>query len=317
MRKIWLALMFLLVITLRVQFPFVIAAQVHGGEDAETTAIRRVVDLYMSADAEKIRSAFYPVANLYTSTAQTDLRIIPLEQFLANVAKGAASGAARPKISIDFIDRAGNTAVVKLTELSDAATVTDYFSLVRSNAGWKVVSKTFDVGRRVETSSTAPPKNEHAPDQNHCENSDIRAFDFMVGDWISSTSELMIDVGAHGEGVNHIEKVLGGCVLLQHRQEARDGKQLFDAYAIFAFDATRSEMRLFIVDDGHAQVYEGIWENGGWAFYRERTSDTGEIWLLRVRYVPIGKGITQTVELSKNRGKTWEKASMTTYEPKP
>jgi hypothetical protein len=207
--------------------------------------------------------------------------------------------------------------VVKLTEISDAATVTDYFSLVRSNAGWKVVSKTFDVGRRFETSSAAAPNSAHTPDQNHCENTDIRAFDFMVGDWISSTSELRMDVGAHGTGVNHIERVLGGCVLLQHRQEERDGKQLFDSYAIFAFDATRSQMRLFIVDDGHAQVYDAIWENGGWAFYRERTSDAGEIWLLRVKYVPSAGGFTQTAELSKNRGKTWEKASVATYEPKP
>jgi putative lumazine-binding protein len=61
-----------------------------------------------------------------------------LEQFLANVAKGATSGASRPKISVDFIDRAGNAAVVKLTELFDAATVTDYFSLVRSDTGWKL-----------------------------------------------------------------------------------------------------------------------------------------------------------------------------------
>jgi hypothetical protein len=232
MRKIWLALAVLLATALSAQFPFVVAAQTHGAEDAETTAIRRVVDLYMSTDAEKIRSALYPVANLYSGNAQTDLRVIPLEQFLANVAKGAASGAARPKISVDFIDRAGNAAVVKLTELFDAATVTDYFSLVRSNTGWKVVSKSFDVGRRSETSSTAAPNNAHTLDQNHCKSTEVRAFDFMVGDWMSSTSELMTDVGAHGTGVNHIEKVLGRCVLLQHRQEEREGKQLFDAYAI-------------------------------------------------------------------------------------
>jgi hypothetical protein len=67
MRKIWLALVVLLVTALRAQIPFVVGAQAHGVEDGETTAIRRVVDLYMSGDAEKIRSAFYPVANLYTS----------------------------------------------------------------------------------------------------------------------------------------------------------------------------------------------------------------------------------------------------------
>jgi len=317
MRNLRHAPLVLLVATLLAQYPLSTAAQGLDAGDSETASIRRAVELYMSGDPGKIRSAFYPAANLYTARAETDLQIISLEQFLANVAKGAASGAPRPKSSIDFIDRIGNAAGVRLTETSDAAKVTDYFSLVHSSAGWKVVSKTFDVDRGKQTSSAATVNNAQTPEQNSCEGSEVRAFDFMVGDWISSTSELMTDVGSHGTGVNHIEKVLGGCVLLQRRQEERNGKRLFDAYCIFAFDAARSQMRLFVVDNGHAQVYDGIWENGGWAFCRERTSDSGEVWLLRVRYAPGAKGFTQTAELSKNRGKTWEKASVTSYEPKP
>jgi hypothetical protein len=314
MRRLLLASMVLLGAALA-QFSFVAKAQGLHVDDPDIKAIRDVVELYISGDADKIRSAFYPIANLYTANAKINLWVIPLEQFLANVAKGAASGERRPKISVDFIDKAGDAAVVRLTETSEATKVTDYLSLVHSSAGWKVVSKNFDVAVKTESSSVAP-KNAQAADHNSCESVEVRTFDFMIGDWASSTSELLAGSGAHGAGVNHIEKALGGCVLLQHRQEERNGKQLFDAYAIFAFDAARSQMRLFVVDDGHAQVYDGIWESGGWAFYRERTSDTGEIWLLRVRYALADRGFTQTAELSKNRGKTWEKASVTIYEPK-
>jgi hypothetical protein len=306
-----------LVMLVALYFPLLALAQGGRVVEDDEAAIQHVVQLYMSGDTADLRKAFYPSANLYTATDEGALRIIPLDQFLANVAKGAAAGAARPKMSIAFSDRAGNSAVVKLTEISNAAKVTDYFSLVRSSAGWKIVSKTFTVDRKPATSTAAAPANAQAPDQNPCEKSEVRAFDFMVGDWVSSTSELMTDVGAHGTGVNHIEKVLGGCVLLQHRREEREGKELFDAYAIFGFDETSSRMRLFVVDDGHAQVYDGIWENGGWAFYRERTSDTGQIWLIRVRYAPEGRGFKQTAELSKNRGKTWETASVASYKPKP
>jgi hypothetical protein len=38
--------------------------------------------------------------------------------------------------------------------------------------------------------------------------------------------------------------------------------------------------------------------------------------LLRARYALADRGFTQTAELSKNRGKTWEKASVTIYGPK-
>jgi len=151
------------------------------------------------------------------------------------------------------------------------------------------------------------------PVQGPCSD-DVRALAFLIGDWRSATTDLEAATGAHGNGVNHIEWVLGKCAILQHRRDEKDGRQIFDSYVIWAFDAATNRMREFVVDDGnHAQVYEGIWEDGGWVFYRDRIGTADQMWLARVRYVKSDRGFMQIAELTKDRGKTWTKASTTEY----
>jgi hypothetical protein len=152
---------------------------------------------------------------------------------------------------------------------------------------------------------------------NSCLESEVHRLDFLVGDWASATSDLTPDSGTHGNGVNHIEASLGGCALIQHRYEEKNGKKLFDSIVIWAFDASTNRLREFVIsDDLHAQVYEGIWESDGWVFYRDRIGNADQMWLLRVRYVQNPKGFTQIAELPKDRGKTWTKASSTDYVPR-
>jgi hypothetical protein len=147
-----------------------------------------------------------------------------------------------------------------------------------------------------------------------CSTGEIHALDFLIGDWESATSDLVNDAGTHGHGRNHIEPLLGGCAIMQHRSEESDGKKLFDSYVIWAFDNAQNRIREFVIDDNqHAQVYEGMWEDGAWVFYRDRISDDGNVWMLRVRYAKSANGFTQTADLTKNRGKTWEKATTTSY----
>lgn len=132
-----------LVAIFAVQFVLLGAGQEANSENREAIAIRSAIKLYMSPDPARVKETFYGSANLYTEDGKGGLRIIPLEQFLSNLAKGVASGQARPTMTIDFIDYSGSAATAKVTEISDAARVTDYFSLVRDATGWKVVSKTF------------------------------------------------------------------------------------------------------------------------------------------------------------------------------
>ena len=300
----------LLAAFLTAQLGLLAAGQGGHAEDAETVAIRNAIQLYMSADPVKVREAFYPSANLFMATEKGDVGIIPLEQFLANIARGSASGQAHPEMSIDFIDRVGTAATVKMTEVSNVARVTDYFSLVRDAQGWKVVSKTFNVEHKPE--AVASPQN---AGQTLCPSGEIQALNFMAGEW--KTTESPATLSGFVSGTSRTEIILNGCAIWEHRYEEQKGKELFDAHVIWGYDVTTNRMLLFYVDDGsHAQLYEGRRENGSWAFYRERPGDGRQTVLIRVTYGQKGKGFTQTVERSTDQGHTWEVASVTSYEPK-
>jgi hypothetical protein len=157
-----------------------------------------------------------------------------------------------------------------------------------------------------------------SPAKESCANDEVHRLDFLLGDWVSATADLALETGSHGSGVNHFEAVLGGCAIVQRRYEEKDGKKLFDSMVIWAYDAALNRLREFVIsDDLNAQVYEGIWEDDGWTFYRDRIGSADQMWLLRVRYVQTPKGFNQTAELTKDRGKTWIKASSTDYIRKP
>ena len=157
-----------------------------------------------------------------------------------------------------------------------------------------------------------------SPAKPSCANDEVHKLDFLLGDWVSATADLTPETGSHGSGMNHFEAVLGGCAIVQRRYEEKDGKKLFDSMVVWAYDAALNRLREFVIsDDLNAQVYEGIWENDGWTFYRDRIGTSDQMWLLRVRYVQTPKGFNQTAELTKDRGKTWLKASSTDYVRKP
>jgi hypothetical protein len=295
--------------------PLFAAAQAPQADEKENAEIRAVIQTYISPDPTKVATAFHPAANLFMSGEQNEIRVIPLSQFLENVAKSAAAGQVRPLASIDFIDRVGNAATARITEISSSARVTDYFSLVRGSASWKIVSKTFNVERNLQAQSPPAASAGHAPGQNLCPSTEIRAFDFLAGDW--TTSESPTSNAAPATGFSRTEKILNGCAIWEHRYVERQGKELFDAHVIWGYDITTKRMLLFYVDDAsHTQLYEGRQESGSWAFYRERPDADGQPILIQVTYKPTSKGFTQTVKRSKDHGKTWDAGSVVTYEPK-
>jgi hypothetical protein len=289
------------------------AAQAQQADDPETAAIRNVVQTYISPDPVKVGTVFLPAANLYVASDQGEVRVIPLSQFLENIAKGAAAGQQRPVMSIDFIDRVGTAATVRITEISATTRVTDYFSLVRGKDGWKIVSKTFNVEHKTDAASTATPS--PATKASPCPSNEAHTFDYMVGYW--STSESPAPTVGAVTGTSRTERILNGCAIWEHRYVEQNGKELFDAHVVWGYDVTTKRMLLFYVDDAaHTQLYEGKQENGGWAFYRERPDQDGKTILIRVTYAKQERGFTQTVERSKDHGTTWEKGSVTTYGPK-
>jgi putative lumazine-binding protein len=284
--------------------------------DPEVDAIRAVADVYISADPARLRDAFLPSMNLYTTDEKEGLRTIPFAEYLQRVSANANAAREERQTSIDLVDRAGNVAIVKVTTIRPHGKVTDYLSLVRIEKQWKVVNKAFFVEPRNPSASAPQAQTQTMATDKPCSGLDHHRFDFMIGTWHT------IDPGnttvAAAEGESTVEPMLDGCIVHEHRSLTRQGKRLFDGDAYWGFDSTTKHWLLFYMDDQlHAQVYEGREEAGHLAFYRERLDPDGKLILIRVVYAPAStSSYTQAVERSSDHGATWQPGGVTTYQSK-
>lgn len=303
----------LVLATLTVGFFLAIAKAHSGTTDPEIDAIRAVADAYISADPGRLRDAFLPSMNLYTTDEKDALRTIPFAEYLQRVSANANTPHVERHATIDLVDRTGNVAIVKITTVRPKAVVTDYLSLIRIEKHWKVVNKTFFVEPR--NSSDAAQSQPKATDK-PCSAQDHRKFDFMIGTW--QTSDPGTATVAASQGTSTVEPMLDNCIVHEHRSVSREGKRLFDGDAYWGYDVTTKHWLLFYLDDqSHMQVYEGRDEAGHRAFYRERPDPDGKLILVRIVYAPVNTtSYTQTVERSSDHGATWQPAGVTTYQSK-
>jgi len=288
-------------------------AQTSNTKSDDVNAIRKVADLYISAQPANLQEAFYPTANLYTTDEKGSLRVISFNEYLDRVKKNSGSREDR-KSTIQSIQHTGNAAIVQVAINAPDVNITDYLSLVRIEGHWKVVSKTFFVERHSGTVVT-PQSQNPAVDDSACAQPEHHIFDFLVGSW--TTSDSTMPNVAPAEGESKVEAMLGGCIVHEHRHITRQGKKLFDGDAYWGYDVTTKHWLLFYCDDAsHAQLYEGRSDAGHLAFYRERPDTDGKTLLIRITYAPAANGYTQTVERSADHGATWQSGGITIYQPK-
>ncbi len=285
-----------------------------SANDPEIDAIRAVADAYISADPARLRDAFVPNMNLYTTDDKEALRTIPFAEYLQRVSANANAAREERHSTIDLVDRTGNAAIVKITTIRPKAAVTDYLSLVRIQKQWKVVNKTFSVEPRTTPDSAAQPQASGA--DKPCAAQDHRRFDFMIGAW--QTSDPGSAAVSASQGESTVDSMLDSCIVHEHRTVSRQGKRLFDGDAYWGYDATTKHWLLFYLDDqSHMQVYEGREEAGRLGFYRERPDADGKPILIRIVYTPVNtSSYTQAVERSSDHGATWQPAGVTTYQSK-
>ena len=283
--------------------------------DPEVDAIRAVADAYISADPARLRDAFLPSMNLYTTDEKEGLRTIPFSEYLQRVSANANAAPEERQASIDLVDRAGDVAIVKVTTIRSQVKVTDYLSLVRIQKQWKVVNKVFFVEPR-NISASLQGQTQGVAGGRPCAEPDHHRFDFMIGTWHT------IDPGhatvAAAEGESTVEPMLDGCIVHEHRSLTRQGKRLFDGDAYWGYDSSTKHWLLFYMDDlSHMQVYDGREEAGHLAFYRERPDPDGKLILIRIVYALASTSTyTQAVERSSDHGVTWQPGGVTTYQSK-
>src|ERR1700732_4173381 len=151
--------------------------------DPEVDAIRAVADAYFSADPARLRDAFLPSMNLYTTDEKEGLRTIPFAEYLLRVSANANAAREERQTSIDLVDRAGNVAIVKVTTIRPQVKVTDYLSLVRIEKQWKVVNKAFFVEPRNPSAFAPQAQTQAMATDKPCSALDHHRFEFMIGTW--------------------------------------------------------------------------------------------------------------------------------------
>lgn len=112
----------------------------------EEAAVRLPLELYMRGHAEDnadhMRAAFMPTARL-ESVREGPLTSWTLDFYCQRFKNTPAADEAQRRRRIDWLDITGTSAAAKVTLEHGAVTFTDYFVLLKTEAGWKIANKAF------------------------------------------------------------------------------------------------------------------------------------------------------------------------------
>lgn len=126
---------------------------------------------------------------------------------------------------------------------------------------------------------------------------EARQFDFWIGEW-----NVVTPAGAQA-GTSRIEKILGGCALLEDWTSANgnNGKS-FNVY-----DAKKQEWRQHWIDDsGTETFYVGAFTDKCMSLTSDQLDPDGKQRLHRMRFFDLGaEGVRQWGEASEDRGANW------------
>ena len=112
----------------------------------EEAAVRVPLELYMRGHAEDnaahMRAAFLPTARI-ESVRGGPFTSWDVDTYCARFKGTPAADEATRKRTIDTLDIAGTAAAARITLEHGAVTFTDYFVLLKTEAGWKIANKAF------------------------------------------------------------------------------------------------------------------------------------------------------------------------------
>jgi hypothetical protein len=134
-----------------------------------------------------------------------------------------------------------------------------------------------------------------------------RALDFWVGDWN------VVNVDGSKAGENRIERILDGCAVIEHWHGIDKGD---DGMSLFSYDAARHVWeQVWVTEDTsrpgglkHKKLTGVLYANA-LRFEGQIVLDNGKIILDRTTLTPWLDGrVRQTIEDSKDGGKSWKTA---------
>jgi hypothetical protein len=146
----------------------------------------------------------------------------------------------------------------------------------------------------------APPK--------PCSGPEHRQFDFWAGDWEVARPDGTVI------GENHIEIILGGCVLYESWTSA-DGKSVGHSFNIYARDGNWHQT--WVDNNGLLLELVGGLEGGRMVMSQERTGPDGKPALHEVSWTPLEDGqVKQHWRQSADGGETWSDIFVGLYKKK-
>ena len=99
-------------------------------------------------DIESLKRTFHPEAKLFFVRKNGELGQLTQEQWYKGFEKSAGKEE-KGDLQIRSVDVTGKATSVKVVEIYEESTYTDYISLLRLADGWEIVNKIFVVEKRA------------------------------------------------------------------------------------------------------------------------------------------------------------------------
>ena len=137
-----------------------------------------------------------------------------------------------------------------------------------------------------------------APQAAPCESASHRAFDFWIGDWD------VVNAAGKPAGTSHVERVLGGCVIMEHWSTVGAP---YAGKSFNTFNPADGKWTQHWVDSTGASILmTGAFEGGRLVYQREFVRRDGAAVKSRMTFVNVASGkVRQLVEQSTDGGQTW------------
>jgi hypothetical protein len=147
-----------------------------------------------------------------------------------------------------------------------------------------------------------------------CGDSLASAMAFLQGEWQGRSYSIAgRDTVLDGLMSVKSRPLLGRCALEEEWSARKDGRTLFTAKVIRAYDGPTQRWSVYYVDDQlNSQMYEGRMDGSQWRFFRTRL-DQGKPVQVRLTWRPIRNGYEQLIERSRDGGTTWVVGGFVTF----
>jgi len=124
------------------------ALRIYAQATSKEKIVRRRVESYLHGlkfnDIDSFKRAFHPEAELFFVRKNDELGQLTQEQWYKGFEKSAGKEE-KGDLQIASVDVTGKAASVKVVEIYEGSTYTDYISLLKLADVWKIVNKIFVV----------------------------------------------------------------------------------------------------------------------------------------------------------------------------